>query len=56
MSRNLGLNKNVVRGLRDDAVKLALSVNGAPLPDDVVDRALDKYKLNGKQREALKKL
>jgi hypothetical protein len=56
MARNEGLQSAVVRDLRDEAVKLALQVDGRPLPDDVVDAALAKYDLTPGQRAAFKKL
>ena len=56
ISRNEGLASEQVRGLRDEAVRLGLQIDGAPLPDEVVDKALKKYGLTDKQQATFKKL
>ena len=56
MSRNTGLPAATVRQLRQDAINLALQVDGKPLSDDVVDHALGKHRLTQAQRVAIKRL
>jgi hypothetical protein len=52
----MGLTAATVRALRQDAVNLALQIDGKPLSDDVIDHALGRHKLTTAQRVAIKKL
>ena len=54
--RNIGLPAATVRGLRDEAVRLAMTVDGALQADEVVDRALAKYDLTANQRQTFRRL